>query len=122
MRRLIGVMGIGCLMSAWGARICAAQVRPSAEERLVAAEKALQALQGRCDALKAEVARMRAEQATHAKSTASPAATSAGEPHLFGYLQSQFDTCSAEGASRLFLRRVRLGVRGTLERSFRYEV
>ncbi|HEU4752298.1 MAG TPA: porin, partial [Armatimonadota bacterium] len=50
--------------------------------------------------------------------------TAAAPPRaqVFGYVQSQFEDTSPGDASRFFMRRVRLGVRGQLEKSFAYEV
>jgi hypothetical protein len=103
-----------CLLIGLPTSFSAAQT--TTEEKIAVYEKAIQALQSQIDQLKKDVADLRKAR-EHKKADAV-----SERVQVFGFLQSQFESTSAQHQSRFFIRRARVGVRGKLDHGFSYEV
>jgi hypothetical protein len=86
------------------------------EERIEKYEKAIQSLETQMEQMKKELLEMRQAQKKSAAISPPPST------QVFGFLQTQYETTSGNNDSRYFVRRARVGVRGTLDKGFRYEI
>jgi hypothetical protein len=118
--------------------------KESVEQRLVESERKIADLQAQLELLRKELQALRSPATSGPDKGAKPAlpptsprtpgtATGGGaapasvsalsrQPHVFGWVQSQFENTNENARSRLFLRRVRLGVQGTFDDRFGYRI
>jgi hypothetical protein len=90
------------------------------EDKIQAYEQSIQQLEEQLQRLKAEVAELRKAQAQANARTGQPLGTERAQ--VFGFLQFQFENTRTQERSRFLIRRARVGVHGTLDRGFRYEI
>ena len=102
---LASLLGLGASVSG--------QAQTTTEDKIAVYEKQIQALQNQIDQLKKDVAELR---------TSSQKPTPPPRAQVFGFLQSQFESTSPQETHRFLMRRVRLGVRGQLEKDIVYEL